>query len=123
MARISTQRARCREHRPHRRRTVIRDRRTVMTRRLLVMAVVLSGAACEHAELPEAAGFGPRPTLPAPNKSLIPTIKVANAKGWPAGATPHSAPGTRVNAFATGLDHPRSLYVLPNGDVLVAETN
>jgi glucose/arabinose dehydrogenase len=94
-----------------------------MTRHLFAMAIVLGGAACEHAQLPEAAGIGPRPTLPAPNSSLIPTIKVANAKGWPAGTTPTGAPGTRVNAFASGLDHPRFLYVLPNGDVLVAETN
>jgi glucose/arabinose dehydrogenase len=94
-----------------------------MKRRLLVVAVMLGSTACEHAQLPEAAGFGAHPTLPPPEKSLIPTIKVANAKGWPAGATPIGARGTRVNAFATGLDHPRFLYVLPNGDVLVAESN
>jgi glucose/arabinose dehydrogenase len=50
-------------------------------------------------------------------------VHVVTAKGWPAGAKPASAPGTTVTAFATGLDHPRWLYVLPNGDVLVAETN
>jgi glucose/arabinose dehydrogenase len=54
---------------------------------------------------------------------MIPLVKVARAHGWPAGATPTAAPGTRVAAFATGLHHPRWLYVLPNGDVLVAETN
>jgi hypothetical protein len=67
--------------------------------------------------------FGPSPTLPAPQKSLIPTVNVAFATGWPAGAKPVAGEGMAVNAFATGLDHPRSLYVLPNGDVLVAETN
>ena len=54
---------------------------------------------------------------------LIPTVKIAHAIGWPAGKKPIAAPGTQVAAFATGLDHPRWLTVLPNGDVLVAETN
>jgi glucose/arabinose dehydrogenase len=67
--------------------------------------------------------FGSNPTLPEPEKSLIPTINVAKAIGWPAGAKPTAAQGMAVNAFATGLDHPRTIYVLPNGDVLVTETN
>src|SRR5579872_5123024 len=67
--------------------------------------------------------FGPSPTLPAPEHSWIPTVNVAPAIGWPAGGKPTPANGMAVNAFATGLDHPRTLYVLPNGDVLVAETN
>ena len=67
--------------------------------------------------------MGPNPTLPPPRTSLIPVVKVARAVGWPRGATPVAAEGLRVNAFATGLDHPRWLYVLPNGDVLVAETS
>jgi len=50
-------------------------------------------------------------------------VKIAPAKGWAAGATPLPASGLRVTAFASGLNHPRWLYVLPNGDVLVAETN
>ena len=73
--------------------------------------------------LPLSAGTGPRPTLPAPHQTLIPTVNIAPAKGWPMGATPQAATATRVAAFASGLDHPRWLYVLPNGDVLVAETN
>jgi glucose/arabinose dehydrogenase len=77
----------------------------------------------EVAILPESAGVGPRPVLPAPKPTLIPTVKVAPAKGWPAGAKPSPAAGLAVNAYASGLDHPRWLYVLPNGDVLVAETN
>jgi glucose/arabinose dehydrogenase len=75
------------------------------------------------ATLPASSGFGPQPTLPTPHPTLIPTVNIAPAMGWPAGATPLAAPGTRVVAFASGLDHPRWLYVLPNGDVLVAETN
>ena len=76
----------------------------------------------ESAHLPVSAGIGPTPNLPEPSPSLIPVIKVVDAKGWPTGAQPTSAPGTTVNAFASGLSHPRWLYVLPNGDVLVAET-
>ena len=81
-------------------------------------------AACGGAaKLPVSAGVGPTPQLPPPEHALIPTVHVAEAKGWPAGVTPVAAPGTRVAAFARGLDHPRWLYVLPDGDVLVAETN
>jgi glucose/arabinose dehydrogenase len=70
-----------------------------------------------------AAEFGPSPVLGAPEKSLLPTVHIAKAIGWPAGGKPTAASGTRVNAFALDLDHPRWLYVLPNGDVLVAESD
>src|SRR3954464_11946975 len=91
--------------------------------RSLLVAAAFGAAACEHSHLSEKEGIGPNPTLPDPNELIIPTIKVAKATGWPAGRTPTAAAGTRVNAFAPGLDHPRFLYVLPNGDVLVSETN
>jgi glucose/arabinose dehydrogenase len=92
---------------------------------LSILAVVaVSMAACmEKAQLPLESGVGPTPVLPAPKKSLIPTVKIAPAKGWSPGAKPNAAPGTSVAAFAIALDHPRWLHVLPNGDVLVAETN
>jgi len=81
-------------------------------------------AACDEADTVTAEQtFGPSPVLPAPQHSWIPTVNIATATGWPAGGKPTAASGMAVNAFATGLDHPRSLYVLPNGDVLVAETN
>jgi glucose/arabinose dehydrogenase len=67
--------------------------------------------------------MGPNPALPAPAKTAIPTVKVAPAKGWSAGQKPTPAAGLAVNAFADNLQHPRWLCVLPNGDVLVAETN
>jgi glucose/arabinose dehydrogenase len=89
---------------------------------LLGFLISVSGCS-EMARLPEDAGTGPRPVLPAPNSTLIPTIQVAPAIGWPADAKPTPAAGLEVNAFAKDLDHPRWLYVLPNGDVLVAETN
>ena len=88
---------------------------------LLTLALIL--AACDAADVPEAQTQGPNPELPAPSTALIPTISVAKATGWPAGQMPKPADGLAVNAFVTGLDHPRWLYVLPNGDVLVAETN
>jgi glucose/arabinose dehydrogenase len=88
------------------------------------MAALVPLAACgAKARLPVSAGTGTQPALPPPRTSLIPLVNVVTAKGWPAGATPRAAEGTRVAAFATGLAHPRWLYVLPNGDVLVAETN
>ena len=74
------------------------------------------------ARLPLSAGTGANPELPAPATSLIPTVNVATATGWPPGAKPIAASGTVVAVFASKLDHPRWLYVLPNGDVLVAET-
>ena len=67
--------------------------------------------------------MGPNPQLPAPVHALIPTVAIAPAEGWHAGSMPTPAAGLAVNAFARGLSHPRWLYVLPNGDVLVAETN
>ena len=90
-------------------------------RKLIAIALLLT--ACESAKLPVEAGMGTNPQLPPPNQTLIPTVKVAEAKGWPEGVTPTPAEGLKVSAFATGLQHPRWLYVLPNGDVLVAETN
>ena len=68
-------------------------------------------------------GVGPDPKLPEPEKNLLPTVSIAPAIGWPQGAQPKAPAGFRVTAFAAGLDHPRWIYVLPNGDVLVAESN
>jgi glucose/arabinose dehydrogenase len=91
---------------------------------LLAAVIAWPCAGChEVAHLPDSAGFGPNPTLPTPDPPLIPTVNIAPAKGWPDGATPVAAPGTTVHALAQELDHPRWLYVLPNGDVLVAETD
>lgn len=88
---------------------------------LLVLVAGLSG--CGGAVLDPSKGYGPNPELPEPSQPLIPVIKSPNAIGWEEGQKPVAAQGLEVTAFATGLDHPRWLYVLPNGDVLVAETN
>jgi glucose/arabinose dehydrogenase len=95
------------------------------TKLLSAMALLLLGvAACsESARLSVRDGMGPDPQLPRPVRRLLPTVNIAKAGGWPEGATPVAAPGFAVNAFASGLQHPRWLYLLPNGDVLVAETD
>ncbi|MGZ5241246.1 MAG: PQQ-dependent sugar dehydrogenase [Caldimonas sp.] len=90
---------------------------------LALLAAALLAACGETATLPVAAGMGPAPQLPAPRKALLPTVNIAPAQGWSEGARPLAAAGTSVVAYATGLDHPRWIYVLPDGDVLVAETN
>jgi glucose/arabinose dehydrogenase len=93
--------------------------------RVVLMSVVAAAlAACgEVATLPLSAGMGPSPSLPPPKPTLIPTVNIAPAQGWPANTRPTAAPGTTVVALASGLDHPRWLHVLPNGDVLVAESS
>ena len=94
-------------------------------RKPLLMCLTVSAlAGCgDLARLPVSAGTGPQPQLPAPNMGWVPTVNIAKAVGWPAGVTPLAVAGTQVQAFAEDLDHPRWLLVLPNGDVLVAETN
>ncbi|CAN5422208.1 sorbosone dehydrogenase family protein [soil metagenome] len=90
----------------------------------LCLALLGGLAACgDTAKLPPTAGMGATPTLPPPKSSLIPTVNIATATGWPEGSAPTAMAGLSVTALATGLDHPRWVYVLPNGDVLVAESN
>ena len=97
----------------------------------IVMAIITLNmlAGCALFEMhrsptePPANNVGSSPTLPAAADDFIPTVRVAPAIGWPVGARPVSAAGTSVTPYASGLEHPRWLFVLPNGDVLVAETN
>jgi glucose/arabinose dehydrogenase len=95
----------------------------MVSRRLALFACAALVACSETARLPPGADAGAQPTLPAPVKTLLPTVNVAPAVGWTQGATPLPAAGFTVSALRRGLDHPRWLYVLPNGDVLVAESN
>jgi len=97
---------------------------TSMFSKALVIAVAgFALAGCnDEATVPIAQGYGPNPTLPAPQKSWIPNVNVSKAIGWADGATPKAGAGFQVTEFAGGFDHPRKVYPLPNGDVLVAET-
>ncbi len=102
--------------------------RPAISRRALVailsFACAIGGSGCgESARLAIREGTGPNPLLPEPVRTALPTVTIAPAVGWKQGELPTAAAGFAVNAFATGLVHPRWLYVLPNGDVLVAETN
>ncbi|MEO5809601.1 MAG: sorbosone dehydrogenase family protein [Sphingomicrobium sp.] len=97
-----------------------------ITPTLFALALVAALGACGKASdrpVSEAIGPGSQVPLPQPNKTLLPTVNVAKAEGWAAGQTPIAAPGLKVAAFAEGLSHPRWLYQLPNGDVLVAESD
>jgi glucose/arabinose dehydrogenase len=75
------------------------------------------------AQLPLEAVTGPKPQITDAREQIFPTIVVAEVDRWKTGETPVAAPGLIVERFADGLDHPRNIYTLPNGDVLVAETN
>ncbi len=98
---------------------------------LIVLAIVVAIVAGvfyyltrpDVARLPNEAVMGVRPNISSPRTQWLPTIGVADVVGWRNGAKPTPAAGLQVAAFASGLDHPRWMYRLPNGDVLVAETN
>jgi len=103
-----------------------------MLRHILIISGLIAAAVIgwwiwasqpDQAKLDVAAVAGVKPRITAPRPQMIPTVKIADPIGWQGNATPTPAPGLKVKAFATGLDHPRWLYRLPNGDVLVAETN
>ncbi|HVH36059.1 MAG TPA: sorbosone dehydrogenase family protein, partial [Tahibacter sp.] len=94
-----------------------------MHRAVVLLPILLLAAACGDRAVQPSQTTGTTPDLPPPRHRLVPTIAVAPAVGWAADETPRAADGLAVGAFARDLDHPRWLYVLPNGDVLVAETN
>ncbi|MFZ0399260.1 MAG: sorbosone dehydrogenase family protein [Methyloceanibacter sp.] len=96
--------------------------KTTLTLLFGLLALTLAGCG-DQATLAEQAGEGPDPTLPPPKETPFPTVNIAPHKGWPPGGKPKAADGLSVAAYAAGLNHPRWLYVLPNGDVLVAESN
>ncbi len=93
---------------------------TVLPVALLVGTLVACG---DTTKLRPMADMGASPTLPQPSRSLLPTVNIAPARGWPEGLMPTPMVGLAVSALASGLEHPRWVYTLPNGDVLVAESN
>jgi glucose/arabinose dehydrogenase len=97
--------------------TVILPRATGPLAGLLVLA------ACGGDVAPPSTQYGARPELPAPQQYILPPMRVAPAIGWGTAQAPVVPAGLQVRAFATGFEHPRSVYALPNGDVLVVETN
>jgi len=99
------------------------DRRSVLSAGFLSLALCSTGCSVEPAARDENSSYGTTPSLPTASRALIPTVNIAPAIGWPAGLGPRAAVGLQSNAFVRDLQHPRWLYVLPNGDVLVAETN
>ena len=98
-------------------------------RNIILILIVLALAGIWYITRPDVAQLsldavtGASPQITAPREQIFPTIKVAEVDRWKAGEAPIAAPGLIVERFAEGLDHPRNLYTLPNGDILVAETN
>ena len=94
---------------------------------LVLAGAVAAGAAIlssqEEATVDIAEQYGPDPKLPEPNPKILPTVHQADAEPWKDGEMPTAAEGFVVNEYAKELDHPRWLYALPNGDILVAESN
>jgi glucose/arabinose dehydrogenase len=99
-----------------------RDGEAVRPSTLTIVLVMALAGCAPHGSADPFAGFGPDPPLPAPHTPLIPQVGIPDVVGWPRGAAPKAPAGFRVTRFAEGLDHPRWLYVLPNGDVLAAES-
>ncbi|WP_180057876.1 MULTISPECIES: sorbosone dehydrogenase family protein [unclassified Acinetobacter] len=90
----------------------------------LSTVIILAFTGCTvSSKTPVTDSYGSQPSLPEPKSRPFPVVNIAPAKGWPEGVMPTPASGLKVQAFAQGLQHPRWLYVLPNGDVLVAETD
>ena len=98
-----------------------------MSRNLVQAALAVSSlltlAACNDQAGDPRDQYGPDPKLPEAQTYLLPPMKVMPARGWTAGETPIVPAGLQVKAYATGFKHPRVVYALPNGDVLVVESN
>ncbi len=93
-----------------------------MRTQVLSICALVALAACGPEPQAETATYGPDPQLAAPHQGMLPDISIPEIVGWAAGAAPGAPDGFSVTRFAEGLDHPRWIYVLPNGDVLVAES-
>ena len=98
-----------------------------MNRHLLRMAlplvVIAALAACGSKGGDPMKQYGPNPVLPDPRQYLLPPMSVPTAVGWKPSEAPTVPPGLRIQAMATDLMHPRIVYPLPNGDILVVESN
>src|ERR1700742_64293 len=104
------------------------QRRWLMTRLFLgrlcaIAAVILAGGCNEHATYDASKQAGAEPPLPGAHNFLAPPIQVPKYVGWQSGKKPKVADGLQIEAIAAGWEHPRQVYGLPNGDILVAESN
>ncbi|HTB66047.1 MAG TPA: sorbosone dehydrogenase family protein [Steroidobacteraceae bacterium] len=97
--------------------------RTMSLCRIVALISIAATAACSSRAGDPARQYGPDPYLPEPREYLLPPMSVPKAIGWQAGEMPTASAGLTVAALATGLEHPRTLYTLPNGDILVVESN
>lgn len=96
---------------------------TRLSNRVALLASIAALAACAQKGGDPSRQYGPDPVLPEPHQYLLPPMSVPKEVGWKAGETPTVPPGMKVQAIATGLMHPRMVYTLPNGDILVVESN
>jgi glucose/arabinose dehydrogenase len=91
--------------------------------KLAALTALAALGACDKPGGDPARQYGPNPYLPEPKQFLVPPMSVPDAVGWAVGETPSTSAGLKVQALATGLLHPRTVYTLPNGDILVVEGN
>jgi glucose/arabinose dehydrogenase len=96
---------------------------SAILRALPVLAGLAALAACDQPGGDPLRQYGPNPYLPEPHQFLVPPMSVPQAVGWKSGETPSVGAGLQIQAMAVGLMHPRIVYALPNGDVLVVESN
>jgi len=92
-------------------------------RKLVFVVAAFTLAACGSGAPSPDSTYGQSPDLPAPQSGGLPTVNPARATSWPDGAAPRAPQGFTVSRYAEGLDHPRWIYLLPNGDVLIAESS
>lgn len=95
----------------------------ILIRASLATCAVAAVVACSEKGGDPMKQYGPDPVLPEPHQYLVPPMSVPQAVGWKPGETPTVPAGLRIQAMATGLMHPRIVYPLPNGDILVVESN
>lgn len=88
----------------------------------VVCAATLFLTGCDGDSFDPTNQIGANPKLPEPQQCLLPPMHQSSPAGWEQGEKPNVAAGLKIEALATGLEHPRSLYVLPNGDVLIVES-
>lgn len=98
----------------------VTPRRAAAFAAVCAVALVLSG--CDDDNFDVSSQIGPNPVLPQPHQYLLPPMHLSSVRGWHQGEKPTVAAGLKIEALASGLEHPRSVYVLPNGDVLIVES-